>query len=433
MTAALATSLALIGSPASASTAHHAGSGPLASPAAGGGATMMVTPSQGLPDDQSTLVTISASGLTPSTTVYVLQCEDNPKIAAGWLCDVLGGISTDPQGNLVTQADVSYLMFDDQTGCDTNPNTVPPTSCDVELDYTYGSGRPTPAASAPITFADHAGPPQLGVKFGDDAGGEAVESQPVTYTASVSVANADEGDQISLQVTFPDGLDPQTKGLGGTGWTCGIAGQVVACTLPGQTVGSAPDVSLPAVVDVSDPYTGETLATTAAVSSDDATGDQAEDDVTFIPGSRATCPAGQSCSASASSPAAGESATVTDLPGQQTGYVTANFGGDVAPIHPCTSTSTSILTFSGNRQKDVTVTASTSSEFKRICYGQPTPFLNWKLKKTTYFNPANKEYEGILPACKKNPAGPCVSSLSYSDGVEQVVVFSGAGDPHFAH
>jgi hypothetical protein len=145
------------------------------------------------------------------------------------------------------------------------------------------------------------------------------------------------------------------------------------------------------------------------------------------------CASGASCTTTTSSPGTGQSATVTEAAGSGSGTVTATFGGNVAPIHPCTSSAPGILTFSGSRQKTITLTITTKKPILLFCYGQPTPFLDVLLHKTTYFNKVNQDFEGLLPPCLPRLTGPCVKSLTLTKTTETVKILSGVGDPHLSH
>ena len=115
------------------------------------------------------------------------------------------------------------------------------------------------------------------------------------------------------------------------------------------------------------------------------------------------------------------------------GEVTASFGGNLAPIHPCTTAAAGILTFTGAGQKTVKLTITTKVPILLVCYGQPTPFLNVLLQKTTFFNSTNQEYEGLLPACLPKLNGPCISALTFTKTTEAITVQSGSADPHLSH
>jgi hypothetical protein len=148
-----------------------------------------------------------------------------------------------------------------------------------------------------------------------------------------------------------------------------------------------------------------------------------------IVGAASNCASGQSCQVTPPPPP-GQSAVVQGLAGTGNATITATYGGNVAPIHPCTGAVAGILTFGGDRQKVVTLTLQTKVPVLTICYGQPTPFLNVLYLKTTYFNPINQEYEGLLPVCLPKFTGPCVKSLTLTRTTETVVINSGIADPH---
>jgi len=119
---------------------------------------------------------------------------------------------------------------------------------------------------------------------------------------------------------------------------------------------------------------------------------------------------------------------VTEPSGQ--GTLTASFGGNVAPIHPCTNTAPAILSFTGTAQKVIKYTYATKIVNPLVCYGQPTPFLDILLIKTTYYNQTNQEFEGLLPLCLPKLNGPCISNISWVKGSETVTIQSAANDPH---
>jgi hypothetical protein len=148
-----------------------------------------------------------------------------------------------------------------------------------------------------------------------------------------------------------------------------------------------------------------------------------------VAGAATSCPSGTTCTVSTTSPSTGLTASIQAGAGAGNSIVTATFGGNVAPIHPCTGAAAGILTFSGNRMKTITLTIPIKQFALVFCYGQPTPFLDILLHKTTYFSQANQEYEGLLPLCFKGFTGPCVSSISLTKTTEKVVILSGTADP----
>jgi hypothetical protein len=148
-----------------------------------------------------------------------------------------------------------------------------------------------------------------------------------------------------------------------------------------------------------------------------------------VAGAATSCPSGTTCTVSTTSPTTGIAAAIVAQSGSGNSIVTATFGGNVAPIHPCTGATAGILTFSGNRQKVITLTIPIKSATPVFCYGQPTPFLDIFLHKTTYFSKANHEYEGLLPWCFKKFTGPCVKSITFTKKTETAVILSGTADP----
>jgi hypothetical protein len=142
-----------------------------------------------------------------------------------------------------------------------------------------------------------------------------------------------------------------------------------------------------------------------------------------------TCPSGKTCTVTTTSPSTGLSVSIAAGSGSGNAVITATFGGNVAPIHPCTGATAGILTFSGNRMKTITLKIPVKQGSLVFCYGQPTPFLDIFLHKTTYFSTVNHEYEGLLPLCFKNFTGPCVKSISATKTTETVVILSGTADP----
>ena len=394
-------------------------------------------------------------------------------------------------------------------------------------------------------------PPTLGVTLTDNSGGTAHTGQTVTYTALTSLSGTDETQPITLLDTFPAGLVPQTSGLGGNGWSCGVSGQTVTCTYApqpssGTPTGTLPQVLIPVLVSVpagppvsladtatagapnatqgsdtdtqtysaapsatvlsfvtqpvstqvnttmTNPdsttthiqvaadvtaggavdttYTGNvTLAfannpgaakfvvsgnpvssiTVAAVNgvadfspiivnavgfgdtlTASASGLTSATSNSFdVAGAATSCPSGQTCNVSTTSPTTGITAAIVAQSGSGNTIITATFGGNVAPIHPCTGATAGILTFSGNRQKTITLKIPIKQGSLFFCYGQPTPFLDILHHKTTYFSQANQEYEGLLPLCLPKFTGPCVKSIAFTKTTETVVILSSTADP----
>jgi hypothetical protein len=156
--------------------------------------------------------------------------------------------------------------------------------------------------------------------------------QDLTYTADVSVASTGnaESDQITVTDIFPSGETPLSSGLGGTDWSCGIAGQTVTCTyaLAGYPAGTVLNpLSLPVEVTAAG---GTDLTDSVLVGSDDAASDSVSDTITVEPppGAAVTTTA-LSTSANPTTTGATTSltATVSTASGTPTGTVDFEDGG----------------------------------------------------------------------------------------------------------
>ena len=431
----------------------------------------------------------------------------------------------------------------------------------VPFQLTFGWSASTGASTDYHTISNvnvqtlNGTPPTLSVALSDNSGGTAHTGQTVTYTALTSLSGSDETRPITLTDTFPADLVPQTSGLGGNGWDCGVSGQTVTCTYPptpttGTPTGTLPQVLLPVLVSVPAGGGSVSLTDNATAGAPDATQGTGTDVQTYAPapvaptatvlsfvtqpvdaqvnttmknadsstthirvaadvtpggavdttytgnvtlafannpssakfvvggspvpsitvaavngvadfspiivnavgfnytlGASATgltaatsnsfnvasaatsCPSGTTCTVTTTSPSTGIAASIQAGAGSGNSIVTATFGGNVAPIHPCTGATAGILTFSGNRMKTITLTIPIKQGSLVFCYGQPTPFLDIFLHKTTYFSTVNHEYEGLLPICFKNFTGPCVKSIRFTRKTETVVILSGTADP----
>lgn len=147
----------------------------------------------------------------------------------------------------------------------------------------------------------------------------------------------------------------------------------------------------------------------------------------------AGCQSNQTCPpVNANSPGTGETALVQGQKGAGGTIITATFGGNLAPIHPCTGATAGILTVSGARQKIITFSFPSKVPTLIICYGQPTTFKDITFRNTTFFNQTNKDFEGALGPCLLLPA-PCVRTLTWKKGTETVVIVSAVTDPHAMH
>jgi hypothetical protein len=162
-------------------------------------------------------------------------------------------------------------------------------------------------------------------------------------------------------------------------------------------------------------------------------------------GSATGCPAGQSCQTNTSS-STGDAALVQGKAGSTNTIIFAVYGGNVFPIFGCSTTpAPGILTFSGDRQKIVTLkipaNAVKQKPIRKFCYGQPTPWygiVNGKVDEIHHFSQLNHEYEGELAMCsalpKKHKGGPCIKSITWRSGKpETAIIQSGTVDPRLVH
>ena len=335
-------------------------------------------------------INAAAAGLYPETPITYEQCATKQSVVVE--CDVLyNESSTADDGTNNEDVDVAYQMTGGAT-CDSVPDSTT-TTCYVEVIYAGGNYAGTVAATAPLSFAGH------------DGG-----STPGT---------------AALTVTPPGGPAPLAVVADASGSTAGSAAIVGysfdwgdGSTTPEQSKPSAPHTFVT-------PNTTDTVVVTVHYA--DQTTLTAQQNVQVgASGSSVDCAPNTTCTITATSPATGQSATVTALGGAGTpdAVITASFGGNVAPLHGCSTTAPGILTFDGNRQKIIKLTIATGPLILKFCYGQPTPFTDITLRKTTFFSASNNEYEGILGSLP----GP-LDSPAVHLGAHQVADV-GDGDGH---
>lgn len=120
---------------------------------------------------------------------------------------------------------------------------------------------------------------------------------------------------------------------------------------------------------------------------------------------------------------------------QESGTLAATGGG--FPTLSCTSVG-GVVSFSSNLAKTITVSFSGSlgkqnwswhKQPVNICWGSPTEFIT-KFGVPAQFNPANGEFEGLLPHCGAYRPAPCVSWSGSWDGSLKATIQAPAGDPH---
>jgi hypothetical protein len=156
-----------------------------------------------------------------------------------------------------------------------------------------------------------------------------------------------------------------------------------------------------------------------------------------IVGQLIQCQAGQPCQ-SGTVAAGGTSGTARTGAAAGSGVLSATGGG--FPSLSCTSAG-GVLSFSSTRSQVITISRATGTKYGHgwsvsVCWGAPVPFTT-KNGHVSKFNPANGEYEGLLPSCRwgrwnhwVRPA-PCVqASYRTQSGEEVAVVRAPGGDPH---
>lgn len=149
-----------------------------------------------------------------------------------------------------------------------------------------------------------------------------------------------------------------------------------------------------------------------------------------------SCPPGQSCqSGTVSSSGTSGLASAAAAPGSD--ELAATGGG--FPLLSCTSLG-GVVSFSvQNRSKVITAILAKSlvqqanpdgaSDFS-ICWGSPTAFTTQD-GTTSAFNPANNEFEGLLPDCVTNGPQPCVQHQNKNNAGDEIVTIDAPpGDPH---
>jgi hypothetical protein len=144
------------------------------------------------------------------------------------------------------------------------------------------------------------------------------------------------------------------------------------------------------------------------------------------------CQPGQSCRSGTVS-SDGTSGSVVAGTASTSNVLTATGGG--FPDLSCTAFG-GVFSFTvTGRSAKVTTTLAPSivrqADKKRfnICWGSPTPFIT-KNGTASAFNPANGEYEGLLPFCRWRGPSPCIAvQYRKCDGAVVTIVLAPAGDP----
>jgi len=384
------------------------------------GATVTVTPSMDLPDSSTTSVTVDGESLYPNATVQIQQCETKPGAS---LCEGQYDGSTDGNGDINEDIPVSYQLPNSQT-CDSEPGSTA-TTCTVQIVYTRGNGGV--AASAPLTFAGHDGGPAT-IAFDQDG-------QPVNTQVNKTMKEPDgSAAHVLVDVENADGsIDSGFTGAVTISFTQPNNAEFVTGKPPVHTS----SLTVNAVNGVADfsPIVIDTVGFGDTLVADTAGLDESAPSASFDVGSAsALCPAGKSCTVRTKS-SDGQVAIVKALGGSGTPgtVVTASFGGNVSPLHGCSTPAAGILTFNGNRVKVIKLKIPTTSYIGTICWGQPTPFIDQTGSETTYFSSENQDYEGVLGFCSATIPTPCINKITVKAASETVMVTGGSDDPHMSH
>jgi hypothetical protein len=149
-----------------------------------------------------------------------------------------------------------------------------------------------------------------------------------------------------------------------------------------------------------------------------------------IVGQLVHCQPGQACQSGTVS-SAGTSGSARSPAASGSGVLTATGGG--FPRLSCT-TRGGVLTFTSSRSTVITISTAAHGWHSpwsfNACWGAPEPFVT-KGGHLSAFNPANGDYEGLLPFCSWGQPGPCVQSRYLTwFGTVVITVRAPAGDPH---
>jgi hypothetical protein len=258
--------------------------------------------------------------------------------------------------------------------------------------------------------------------------------QPTTTQVTTAMTPA-----VQVQVEQSDGEVDQ----GYTGWVTlsYAANQVGAPTPSDNTVKAVKGVATFSGLSFS--AVGFGFELTASISG----GAQSAASASFdIVSQLVHCSPGKSCLSGTVS-SAGTSASANVAAGGSADVLTATGGG--FPLLSCSSRGGVVSVSVPDRSKVITVTLSkslvphASSRRDRdrdkdgsklgICLGSPTPFTT-ATGAASGFNPANDEYEGLLPACSSYGPSPCVKHQSKDCAGDVVSTISAPpGDPHITY
>jgi hypothetical protein len=150
------------------------------------------------------------------------------------------------------------------------------------------------------------------------------------------------------------------------------------------------------------------------------------------------CQPGQTCQTETVS-SAGTSGSAIAAAASMRDVLTATGGG--FPGLSCTTIGGVVSFTVTDRSKVITMTLAKSlvqqapnpgAAHFNICWGSPTSFTTQD-GTTSAFNPANNEFEGLLPGCSASGPSPCITSRHKTKaGVEVITISAPSGDPHIS-
>jgi hypothetical protein len=220
-------------------------------------------------------------------------------------------------------------------------------------------------------------PPTLSTSVTDNASGAPPSGSTMAYHVSVSNGTGTSTDPgpIDIADTVPSGETPTSSGLGGSGWSCSIAGEQVSCDNTGTLAAGAslPVLDIPVTVtaspgtqltnsvtassDDSDPATGQDAVTVGKISTSftasanptsTSYGNTVALSESGLPaatsGGSVTFSAGGSTLCTATIQSAGSASCTTAALAPNTYSVTATYGGNATYVGSTASTSFTIST-----------------------------------------------------------------------------------------
>jgi hypothetical protein len=150
------------------------------------------------------------------------------------------------------------------------------------------------------------------------------------------------------------------------------------------------------------------------------------------------CQQGQACQTGTVS-SAGTSGSAVAGAASTTDVLTATGGG--FPDLSCTTIGGVVSFTVTNRSKVITMMLAKSlvqqapnpgAAHFNICWGSPTPFTTQD-GTTSAFNPANNEFEGLLPDCSAKGPSPCITGRHKTKaGMVVITISAPSGDPHIS-